>query len=134
MSFEGKVILITGASRGIGAACAEYFADEGALLALVGRDANKFDRLLARIERSGVEAEPLVILADVTVDTERIIAETIEKYSRLDILINNAGFGLLGSIETTKIEDFDGNGKIFLVLFVIIDFFVLFFSYIILQL
>lgn len=111
MSFEGKVILITGASRGIGAACAEHFAKEGALLALVGRDAKKFECLLTNIKENGVEAEPLVILADVTVDTEFIISETIGKYNRLDILINNAGFGILGTIETTTIEDFDGNRK-----------------------
>lgn len=108
MSFESKVILITGASSGIGAACAEYFAKEGALSALVGRSSEKFECLLGRIKESGVTIEPLVILADITVDAERIVAETIEKYNRLDILINNAGFGILGSIESTKMEEFDG--------------------------
>lgn len=108
MSFENKVILITGASSGIGAACAEYFAKDGALLALVGRNSEKFDCVLEQIKESGVTIEPLVILADITTDAERIVAETIEKYNRLDILINNAGFGGPGSIETTKMEDFDG--------------------------
>lgn len=108
MSFVNKVILITGASSGIGAACAEYFATEGALLALVGRSSVKFECLLKQIKENGVKIEPLVILADVTVDAERIVAETIQKYNRLDILINNAGFGVLGSIETSKLEDFDG--------------------------
>lgn len=108
MSFEGKVILITGASSGIGAACAEYFAKEGALLSLVGRSAEKFENVVEKIKQSGVDAEPLVILADITVDAERIIAETIEKYNCLNVLINNAGFGVLGTIETTKMENFDG--------------------------
>lgn len=107
MSFEGKVILITGASSGIGAACAEYFAKDGALLALVGRNVEKFESLIERIKDKGVETEPLVILADVTVDAEGIIDETIKKYDRLDILINCAGLGILGTIETTKMEDFD---------------------------
>lgn len=107
MSFDGKVVLITGSSSGIGAACAKYFAKEGASLALVGRNAEKFERLVENIKESGVENEPLVILADVTVDAERIITETIEKFGRLDVLINNAGFLVRGTIETTPMEDFD---------------------------
>lgn len=107
MSFDGKVVLITGSSSGIGAACAEYYAKEGALLALVGRNADKFERLVEKINESGAENEPLVILADVTVDAERIITETIEKFGRLDVLINNAGFLVRGTIESTQMEDFD---------------------------
>lgn len=51
--------------------------------------------------------EPLVILADISVDSDRIINETIEKYGRLDVLINNAAFAIPGSIESTRIEDYD---------------------------
>lgn len=108
MPFSDKVILITGSSSGIGAACAEFFAKESAKLALVGRSARKFELLLERIKESGVEVEPLVILADISTDAERIIEETISKYGRLDILVNNAGFALYGSIETMQMEDFDG--------------------------
>lgn len=107
MSFGGKVILITGASSGIGAACAEYFAKEGALLALVGRSAEKFEKVVEKIKANGIEEEPLVILADISVDAERIITETIEKYEKLDILINNAGIANYGDIETAKVEEFD---------------------------
>ncbi|XP_055300719.1 uncharacterized oxidoreductase TM_0325-like [Sitodiplosis mosellana] len=107
MPFIGKVVLITGASGGIGASCAEYFAKKGALLALVGRNAEKFERVVERIKESGVELEPLVIIADVSVDAERIISETIEKYEHLDILINNAGFSLGGTLETLKMDDYD---------------------------
>lgn len=107
MSFENKVILITGASSGIGAACAEYFAQKGALLALVGRNAIKFKAVVDRIKQIGVTNEPLVILADVSIDYERIINETIDKYNRLDILINNAGFGVPGTLQTTTVENFD---------------------------
>lgn len=107
MSFEGKVILITGASSGIGAACAEYFAKEGALLSLVGRNPDKFAKVIENIANSGVEVEPLVIYADVSTDAERIISETIEKYGRLDILINNAGFSIVATIENATMNDFD---------------------------
>lgn len=105
--FVDKSVLITGASSGIGAACAEYFAKQGALLSLVGRDEKKFEKVLAKVKAYGVQTEPLVILADVTVDAERIISETIEKYGKLDVLINCAGMGTHASIENLKMEDFD---------------------------
>lgn len=107
MSFEGKVILITGASGGIGAACAEYFAKEGALLALVGRNADKFQQLVEKFAENGIEVEPLIIYADVTEDAERILNETVDKYGRLDILINIAGSMVPGSIENVTMDDFD---------------------------
>ncbi|XP_055317717.1 uncharacterized oxidoreductase TM_0325-like [Sitodiplosis mosellana] len=105
-------MLITGASAGIGSICAQYFAKEGASLALVGRNAEKFEKVLENIKKSGVKTEPLVILADVSVDAERIIGETIEKYGRLDVLNNNAAIGNHATIKTLQIEDFD---KIFAV-------------------
>lgn len=107
MPFIGKVVLINGASAGIGAACAEFFARKGALLALVGQNADKFDRIVERIKECGVDMEPLIIIADVSVDAERIMSETIEKYNHLDILINNAGFAMVGFLETLKMEDYD---------------------------
>lgn len=107
MSFEGKVILITGATSGIGAACAEYFAKEGALLSLNGRNPERAGQVVESIQAIGVEVEPLFILADLSIDYERIISETIEKYGRLDVLINSAAFLILGNIENMRVEDFD---------------------------
>lgn len=107
MSFENKVILITGGSAGIGACAAEYFAKEGALLSLVGRNAERMEQVVEKIKENGVEVEPLTIIADITCDAQRIISETIDKYQRLDILINNAGVSNFGNIETLKLDDFD---------------------------
>lgn len=107
MPFIGKVILITGASSGIGAACAKYFAKKGALLALVGRNAEKFQKVNEAIQMCGVEMEPLIIIADVAVDSERIMNETIEKYGHLDILINNAGIFIPGTFESMTMEEYD---------------------------
>lgn len=107
MSFRSKVILITGSSSGIGAACAEYFAREGAHLALVGRNADKFKNVVQKIKEIDASNDPLVILRDVSTEPSQIIDDTIRKYNRLDVLINNAGFSIRGTIENTKIEDFD---------------------------
>lgn len=107
MAFQGTIILITGASSGIGQACAEFFAKENALLSLVGRNRKKFEVVCERIKALGVENEPLIIEADVSVDFERIMSETIEKYQSLDVLINNAGFVVPGTLETTQMDDYD---------------------------
>lgn len=74
---------------------------------MVGRKRERFQAVVAKIKESGVKTEPLVILADISVDFKRIISETIDKYGRLDVLINNAAFAIPGSIENTKVEDFD---------------------------
>lgn len=107
MPFIGKVILITGASSGIGAACAKYFAKKGALLALVARNADKFQNFIENLKKCGVEFEPMIILADVRVDAGRIVSETVEMYGHLDILINNAGISISGSLENMTMQDYD---------------------------
>lgn len=105
MSFTGKVVLITGASSGIGAATAIHLSKRGALLALSGR---KLENLNAVAEKCGV-ANSFVVTGDVTneSDTKRLITETIRKYGKLDVLINNAGILESGTIETTTLEQYD---------------------------
>jgi short-subunit dehydrogenase len=88
MKIDGKVILITGASQGIGAACAREFRNRGARLSLTARSEDKLR------EVAGVDA--LVTAGDITnaeVRT-RVVERTIERFGAIDILINNAGAGL----------------------------------------
>ncbi|CAH2092351.1 unnamed protein product [Euphydryas editha] len=98
MSFKNKVVIITGASSGIGAAAAKMFSDEGARVVMVGRNETKLSAVAKRC------SSPLVIRADVANDDDarRIINETIKKFGQIDVLVNNAGTtmkndGLLGS-------------------------------------
>ena len=95
-SLAGKVAIITGASSGIGAATAVHFARQGAAVAITGRNA---DNLAATARQCG--GEPLVIRADLGVeeDCTRIIAETVARFGKLDVLVNNAGVLEMGSIE-----------------------------------
>ncbi|XP_050070898.1 3-oxoacyl-[acyl-carrier-protein] reductase FabG-like isoform X2 [Anopheles maculipalpis] len=102
--WEEKVVLITGASSGIGAAAALKFSQLGASLALSGRKVDNLNEVAKQC--SGA---PFVVAGDITkeADTERILKATIEKYGKLDVLVNNAGIIETGTIETTSLEQFD---------------------------
>src|SRR5579883_1860849 len=89
-----KVVLITGASAGLGAAVARELARQGHRLALTARRGDRLERLAEELRAQG--AEVLVLPADLAdPDTPaRLVAETLAKYGRIDVLINNAGLGL----------------------------------------
>ncbi|KAJ0174699.1 hypothetical protein K1T71_009807 [Dendrolimus kikuchii] len=105
MNFSNKVVLVTGASSGIGAAIAIKFSEQGAKVALVGRNETKLRNVSKKCADSG--GEPLVIFADITNDddTKRIISETIGKFGKLDVLVNNAGIGTSASITALQAMD-----------------------------
>ena len=94
LALKGHVVLITGASRGLGGACALAFAAEGARLALCARGEPDLRSVATAAHAIGAEAWPVV--ADVTRadDVERLIGDIRDRYGRLDILVNNAGAGL----------------------------------------
>lgn len=105
MSFLGKVVLITGSSSGIGTATAHRLAKQGALLALSGRNVDN----LKAVAKDVGEDKTFIVPGDVTkeADTENILKKTIEKYGKLDVLVNNAGILETGTIETTSLEQYD---------------------------
>jgi NAD(P)-dependent dehydrogenase (short-subunit alcohol dehydrogenase family) len=107
VELKDKIALVTGASSGIGRATALAFAASGAQVALVGRDAEALARTASEIESGGGVARAIV--ADVTgeADAERAIAETIERFSHLDILVNAAGVLSSGTIENTTLGAWD---------------------------
>jgi short-subunit dehydrogenase len=88
MRIDGKVVLITGASEGIGAACAREFATSGARLSLTARNEEGLRRA------AGPDA--LVTPGDITTDQDRrrVVGRTLERFGVIDILINNAGTGI----------------------------------------
>jgi NAD(P)-dependent dehydrogenase (short-subunit alcohol dehydrogenase family) len=102
-----KVVLVTGASSGIGRAAALKFAAEGSHLALVARSTNKVTALAAEIKTNGGTARP--ITADLTQesDIERTIEEVVRLFGRLDVLVNAAGIITLGNYEDTSLAQWD---------------------------
>ncbi|XP_004529536.1 uncharacterized protein LOC101451334 [Ceratitis capitata] len=107
MSLVGKVVIVTGASAGIGAATAVEFAKQGAKVVLVGRNREKLQLSVAACRAAHKKTEILPIAADVTVDAERIINETIDKFGKLDVLVNNAGIFEVGGILDVDVDQYD---------------------------
>lgn len=107
--FVNKVVLITGASSGIGAGTAEYLATKGAWLVLVGRNEQNLKEVALKCTPTHGAPEPLQIVADVTneADAKRAIDATIAKFNKLNVLVNSAGILARGSIETSTLADYD---------------------------
>jgi short-subunit dehydrogenase len=106
---RGRVVIVTGASAGIGQESARYLAREGASLVLVARRAERLDALGREIERGGGQA--LQVASDITSakDRERIIEETMTRFGRIDALVNNAGYGQRGPIEIVPVDSIREN-------------------------
>jgi hypothetical protein len=103
--FQGKVVIVTGASSGIGLETALAFAREGARVVLAARNETKL--------REIVDAHPewrdrfLPVPTDVTkdADVQQLVATTLEKFGRVDILVNNAGIGMRARFEDMPLDD-----------------------------
>lgn len=103
IKFAGKVVIVTGAGSGIGKATAIRFARDGAAVVLVGRRA-------AKLEEVAQELDPdrtLVYSADVSdhLAMEAAVAATLERFGRIDVLVNNAAVVTAGSIEKLSVEE-----------------------------
>lgn len=104
-SMSGKVVVVTGASTGIGQATAEAFAREGATVVLTARSEGRLVRIAAEIEKAGGRAVPLAV--DVT-DRSAVfekMKEVAEAQGSIDVLVNNAGIGLLSPVEDMDPEE-----------------------------
>lgn len=103
---RGQVVLITGSSRGLGFAMAQDFAQLGAKLVICARDERELEIARRELERLG--AEVLAIRCDVSNadDVQNMVNEALARFSRIDVLINNAGIISVGPLETHTLVDF----------------------------
>lgn len=104
-TFQDRVVVITGAASGIGAATARRFAELGATLSLADRATDALEDLAADLRAAGW-GDPATLTVDVAVESEvtSLIEQTVARFGRLDVLVNNAGIGHYGHITDTTTE------------------------------
>jgi NADP-dependent 3-hydroxy acid dehydrogenase YdfG len=104
---QGKVIAITGASSGIGAATARLLAARGAKVVLGARRLDRLEALANEITAAGGEAVYARTDVSQRADVTALIELACERYGQLDVLINNAGIGLISPLDELRVEDWD---------------------------
>ena len=106
-SFEDRVVLITGGSRGLGLEMARVLAGEGAAIALFSRDEAELARAADELRSRAIDVQ--TIRGDVASrgDAERAVAEVVRRYGGIDVLINNAGIIQVGPARHMTVEDYE---------------------------
>jgi 3-oxoacyl-[acyl-carrier protein] reductase len=104
---DGRVAIVTGGSRGIGAAIAALLAEHGAAVVVSGRDAVRMQQAVQALEERGASVHGVVADAAKREDADRLVEAAKERYGRLDLLVNNAGITRDGLLIRMKDDDWD---------------------------
>ncbi len=104
---QGKVIVITGASSGIGEATARVLAAQGAHVVLGARRTDRLERLVADITAAGGSARFRALDVTSRVDVAAFMAFSVEAFGRLDVVVNNAGVMPLSNLDALKLDEWD---------------------------
>ena len=104
---DGKTAIVTGGTRGIGAAIAALLAEHGAAVVVSGRDAARLQNAVQELEERGASVHGVVADAAKREDADRLVEAAKERYGRLDLLVNNAGITRDGLLIRMKDDDWD---------------------------
>lgn len=104
---NGKVIVITGASSGIGEAAARLLAESGAKVVMAARRTEKLKQIAEDIRKNGGQAEYKIVDVSKAEDVNHLIAFTQEKHGRVDVIVNNAGVMPLSPISALKVDEWN---------------------------
>jgi NADP-dependent 3-hydroxy acid dehydrogenase YdfG len=106
-NMEGKVVVITGASSGLGEATARHLASQGASVFLGARRVDRLQTIVVDIQRAGGQAAAKQVDVTRRIDVDAFVHAAIEKFGRMDVLVNNAGLMALAPIDKTLVEEWD---------------------------
>ena len=106
-NIEGKVVVITGASSGIGEATARHLADQGAKVVLGARRLDRLETLVKDIEARGGAARALATDVTSRGDVQALVDAAVEQFGRVDVLINNAGIMPLSPLANLAVDEWD---------------------------
>ncbi|MCA6074442.1 SDR family oxidoreductase [Fulvivirga sedimenti] len=101
---KDKVVIITGGSSGIGKALAEEFGKKGSKILITGRNQQSLDEALIELKSDGIEAEAIISDVSKEEDNKRMAEYAIEKFGKIDILINNAGISMRAMFEDVDLD------------------------------
>ena len=104
--FKDKVVMITGASSGIGAELARQFAKEGAKLVITARRLERLQDLAKELEAMGTQALPVACDVNKEEDLTEVVKQTHDAFGLIDVAIANAGFGVSNTFEKLKVSDY----------------------------
>lgn len=107
MNISGKVIVITGASSGIGLATAKKLSEQGAIVSLGARRLDRLDELVNEIKANGGQA--IARRTDVSnrTDIANLVKDTVAEFGKVDVIVNNAGVMPLSLLESLKFDEWD---------------------------
>jgi 3-oxoacyl-[acyl-carrier protein] reductase len=112
MEMEGLVAIVTGSGKGLGNAIAEAFFREGARVALWDVDLASVKQMRDRLDPSGKRAIAVQVNVTIEAEVDRAVSETVERFGRLDVLVNNAGISRHRPIEEMTVDMFESVMKV----------------------
>ena len=109
ISVQDKIVIITGASRGIGKATALLFGEKGARVVIAARSQDDLEKTASEMIKKNPKSEVLAVVSDVTQEKsiKNLVQQAIQKFGRIDILVNNAGIGINKPVAEFTTLDWD---------------------------